>query len=426
MKKKPLREWLLSPWVILPSMILGILIGLYDKELAAAVAPFGELYLKLLQMCVLPLIITAIVTSLGNMLQAGTAKTYIKKLIFIFSLGLIITTSAGLVTALVFSPGSHLSPQAKEVLSNQIATHETNNLNQSPPTASEEVFKFVEKIVPSNIFSALSNGENLAILFFCVLVGIAIGSVSKSLAATTLIVFDAIYLAFLKIITWVMYGLPLGLCFLFAGYIAEMGLGILFALSKLIVLILVLALLTFIAYSIIIWKKTGRSFLEIFRAFKTPLLIAFSTSSSFAALPTLLVSLQKNLGLNKDITDLSVPLGTTLNQQGTALHFAAMAIFVTQLYSHPLSYGELLLTVFTCIFASIATSGIPVIAAISIFAMVLDPINLPSTIGIILLAAIEPIVDPFLTALSVTANAAAAVLVAIPEPVISPVNESRA
>lgn len=411
--KKRFHEWLLSPWVILSSIAIGIVIGLFNKNLAASLAPFGDLYLKLLQMCVLPLIITAIVTSLGNMLQVGTARIYFKKLIFIFLIGLFSVTSIAIVSTLIFSPGSHLSPRAKAILSEQIEKNEQTTLpNQPPLTPQLEIIKFIEKIVPSNIFTSLSKGENLAILFFSVLLGVAVGSISKERARISLHMFDAIYLAFLKIIAWIMYGLPFGLCFLFAGYIAEMGLGILFALGKLILLLIFLGIFTILAYGFLIWYKTGYSALVLLKAFKTPLLIAFSTSNSFATLPTLLASLQHNLKLDKTITDLVVPLGTSLNQPGGALHFAATSIFIAQLYGHSLTLDQLLFTLFTAIFASIATSGIPVIAAVSVFAMVLEPLSLPASTGIIFLAAIEPIVDPFMTVVGVSANSAAAVLIA--------------
>lgn len=410
MNHRPLQDWLLSPWVIVPSIAIGILIGVWNQPIALALSPFGNLYLRLLQMCVLPLVITAIITSLGNMLQAGTAYIYLKKLIFIFSCGLLAAAILGLVSAMLFKPGSNLSAQAKTVLSQQIENKETGSNPQTAPNTQQQVVKFIEQIVPGNIFEALTKSENLAVLFFCFLVGIAIGTLPNHLASTALIVFDAVYSAFLKIINWVMYGLPLGLCFLFAGYVAEMGFGIVIALAKLILIIFLASLVLYIIYFFIIWYKTRHSFLYILNGLKTPLLISLSTGSNFAALPTLLTSLQKYFKLNKNITDLVVPLGTSLNHQGTTIQFAAMAVFMSQLYGHPLTLGELTLTIFTSIFASIATSGIPVIAAVSIFAMVLDPINLPTTVGIILLAAIEPLVDPFLTALTTLAIAAAGFL----------------
>jgi len=412
MASKSIQRWLLSPWIILPSIVGGAAIGLLNAPLATLIAPFGEIYLKLLQMCVLPLMITAVITSLGNMLHTGEAKVYIKRLFIIFALALIVASAVGIASGVIFNPGTHLSDNAKTVLSEQITETEKLTKTKTTVTPDNNFINFIHDIVPNNIFYAISNGQSLSILFVCVLFGIALGKTPLTSAQTTLTVLDSVYTSFLKIIDWIMYGLPLGLCFLFAGYISQIGWPILAALAKLIIVMTVGSLLLIIVSSIIVWRYTTCSYFQSLQALKTPLLIAFSTSSSFAALPTTLSSLQNNLKLNKSMTDLVVPLGITLNQQGGTLHFALTAIFIAQVYGHALLPIELLLTLITSIFAAISISGIPLIAGVSMFALVLEPLGLPAVVGIILLTAIEPIIDPLLTVVNVYGNCAAAALVA--------------
>jgi len=403
-----LKNLVLSPWVILASIITGISTGLFLPGTAGYLSPVGEIYLKLLQMCVLPVMITAVVTSLGNVLQKGDAAIYLKRLVIVFAIGVALASTLGVVAGVIFAPGAHLTDSAKATLSGVIA--HTEQLDQ-PLLAASGLMGFLHNIVPSNIFYALSNSQNLPTLFFCVLFGLALGLAPGQQAKDTLTLLGSIYDSCLKIISWVMLGLPIGLFCLFAGYIGEIGWPIFLALGKLIVIMLIVSVVLMAVFSMIVWRKTNFTYWQSLRALKTPLLIAFSTSSSFATMPATLWALQNNLKLDKDKTDLVIPLGSTLNQQSGAMHFALAAVFIAQLYGYHLSVAALLLIAFTSIFASIAASGIPGIAAATMFALVLEPLGLPTTVGIILLTAIEPIIDPLLTMVNVYGNCAAATLV---------------
>lgn len=411
--KKTYKEWMLNPWIIFLSMFVGVAIGLINKNLAIQLAPLGSIYLGLLQMCVLPIIITAVVVSLGNMLHSGTAGIYLKRLLVVFGAGLLGAAILALVMASLFSPGTSIRPADKLTLSQHIANIEvTAHAGMQVTVPPPGLVAFLGSIVPHNIFYALSNGQALSVLFFCVLLGTALGLVRSEGAKTVLVMLEAIYSAFLKIISWIMLLLPLGLCFLFAGYISQIGWAVLLALGKLIILLIGTALLMMSIYSVILWRKLKIPFLQLLQAMKAPLIVAFSTSSSFATLPTTLKTLQEDLKLDGYITRLVIPLGINFNQQAAVLRYVMVAVFMVQLYGHPLNASEIAFTIVTSVAAAVAVSGIPGIAGINIFALVLAPLNLPLAIGTILLTAIEPVIDPFITMVNVYGNCTAAAIIA--------------
>ncbi|MDF2866593.1 MAG: sodium:dicarboxylate symporter [Gammaproteobacteria bacterium] len=405
-----------SPWTILLSMVVGTIIGNTHKELAAVLGPFGSLYLTLLQMCVLPIMITAVIAGLGNLFRTGKAALYLKRMIAIYVLGLCLVAIASLSVSLLTKPGKQLTEDDKLVISEQLAKAETvKTLDvqpEKPHTAVGKIIDFVGNIVPSNVFAAMSQGQNLAVLFFCLALGIALGKSRVEGANITLKVLEAANDALLMIVTWTMYGLPLGLCCLLAGYIAQTGLGILLVLFKFVLLYCLISLVLMVIYSLIIWRRTGQTYIQTWLALKEPLIIAFSTRSSFAAMPATLTSMHEKLKMNKQTVDLLVPVGIMLNPMGSVAHYCLVAVFMSQLYGLPFGSEQFIITIVTSIGASIAATGVPSIAALGILPMVLNPLGLPVNVGMLLVAAVDTFADTLVTVLNIHGNCAAATLVA--------------
>lgn len=402
-------SWLLSPWLILASVISGALIGIFNTELAIELLPFGSLYLKFLQMLVLPMLLTAVISGLGNLFISGIAKnTIIKTLIFLL-IGLIISSLLGVLLGYFGQPGAELKYDSQVTLGKTIIETEINvSLTSNENITSPSLFSFVQAMIPSNIFTALNRGDNLSILFFSVLVGVSMGLMNTTSSKLALSIIDAFFEVFLRIIGWLMYLLPLGLFCLFAGQIAEVGIEIVWATAKLILYLYVASILMMIAYSGVVWWQCRHthSYLESLAALKQPLLVALGTSSSLATIPSALNALKENLKIDRNICDLIVPLGFTINPPGTVLHFSIASVFIAQLYGTDLGISEMSIILVGSILAGLAASSAPGVVALSMIAMTLDPLGLPTNIAIILLVAIDPIVDPILTAVNVHANCA--------------------
>lgn len=404
-------SWLLSPWLILASVVSGALIGVFDTSLAKELLPFGSLYLKFLQMLVLPMLITAVISGLGNLFISGMTKNSISKiLIFLFS-GLIAASFIGLMFGHLGEPGAEMQREAQVTLGKTVIETESNVTaipESSEVASSPGLFSFVQAMIPSNIFTALNRGDNLSILFFSILVGVSMGLMNTTSSKLALSVVDAFFEVFLRIIGWLMYLLPAGLFCLFAGQIAQVGIEIVWATARLIFHIYLASIMLMAVYSIVVWWQSRKthSYLQSLAALKQPLLVALGTSSSLATIPAALGVLKENLKIDRNICDLVVPLGFTINPPGTVLHFAIASVFIAQLYGTELGISEMSIILVGSILAGLAASSAPGVVALSMIAMTLDPLGLPTNIAIILLVAIDPIVDPILTAVNVHSNCA--------------------
>lgn len=363
-------------------------------------------------MCVIPIIISAIILSIGNLLKSNSKQSYIFKLIAVFITGMIISAAIALFTGIIGKPGAGLSKEQKALMGKEIVKVESSQGVSISNDHNKQIIDFIEEMIPTNIFRAISEGKILSILFFCIIMGIALGTLRNENRETVLSFVNALYESLLNIISWIMYGLPFGLCALFAFQISQIGTNIFVMMFKLILLIYISSILLIIFYSIIIWIRSRGSFISTIASMKRVLLVSIGTSSSFAAIPFALEALHKKLNFEKETTDLIIPLGITINPHGNILYFALAGIFMTQVYSLTLTAHDYITIILSSILAGVAASSTPGLAAISMIAIVIEPFGLPVIVGIILLAAIDPLVDPIITTVNVYGNCATVSLTA--------------
>lgn len=422
-----LKSLLHNPWLIIGSMALGGYLGVTHRQLATKIAPFGELYLALLQMCVLPIMITAVIIGLGKLVQMGKAVQYFKRMAGVYLSGLVVVSIIVLLLGTWIAPSKHLTEKDKAVLSEQLANiNDVQVIDIDKPAAAKpenKLFAFIQDLVPNNIFAALSKGQNMAVLFFCLILGIALG---KSRIETTQPVFSMLESsrdALLKIVGWTIYALPFGLCCILAGNTSAKGVHILMVLSKLVILYYLFALILMLIFSLIIWRFSHYGYRQCWKAMKEPLIIAFSTRSSFAAIPSLLKNLHEKLAIDEQSANLLVPVGVLLNPLGSVMHYSLAAIFITQLYGQSLNLELFIITIISTICASIAAAGIPTIATLGLLAIVLEPLNAPISVAIMLFAMLDSFIDPIITLLNVHGNSAAAIFILRKQPATTPLTE---
>ena len=204
---------------------------------------------------------------------------------------------------------------------------------------------------------------------------------------------------------------------LFASQISKVGFEVLTATFKLVIFIYITAFCLIAVYSIAIWLNLGGRYLNSIQVLKQPMLIALGTASSFAAIPSTLQSLTKGFRLKQEAVDLMVPLGVTIYPPGSVLHFAISTVFIAQIYGVSLSYENMLLVLIGATLAGMAAAGAPGIVGVSMISIILEPLQLPVGVAVILLAAIDPIVDPILTTVNIHANCAATAMIAEQESV---------
>jgi proton glutamate symport protein len=265
---------------------------------------------------------------------------------------------------------------------------------------------------PENIFGALTTGNKIAILMFAVLFGVALGSIAREKSERATALLEAFYDTFIKIIEWLMYVLPFGLFCLAYSQVSAVGLDVLFAMTKLVVFIYAGAIVLIALYSVLIWWRVGGSYLATLGAMRETVVVAFGTSSSYASIPSALRGLKEGLRLDRRVVDLALPLGITLNPPGSTFHFALATLFLANLYGLALDPGQMVFVLFGAMLAGVAATGAPGVAALSMISIILVPLGLPVEVAIILLVAIDPIVDPILTVVNVQGNAATTALLA--------------
>jgi proton glutamate symport protein len=409
-----LGRFFTNPWTVIASIAVGVAVGMKQRELAAALAPYGELYLALLKMCVLPLMMAALVSSLGRLLYKGHASEYLGRLTLVFGVGLLVAALVGIALAAWSGPGRQIDDDTRLQLAQEVLRAEQSGAGDRVDREREStgLLSFMRSMIPQNVFAAASSGSVLSVVFFCVVAGMALGSLRNDHASAALQVANAAYETMLRVIGWLMYGLPIGLACLVADQVSRTGAELLGALGGLVLTLYLGALVMLLLYTVVISWRTGLGPLRALAAVRGPLIVALGTSSSFAAIPAALRSVNRELGRSRQGGDLVVPLGITLNPQGNVVHFSISALFVAQLYGQSLGLEQLAVVVVASVLTSIAASGAPGVAALGMLTLVLEPLGLPAAVGIILLTAIDPIIDPVLTAVNVHATCASAAVIA--------------
>ncbi|BBH52750.1 dicarboxylate/amino acid:cation symporter [Fluviispira sanaruensis] len=410
---KKIKKILLNHWTIFISMFLGAVFGIFSPTAAKSIAFLGDIYLGFLQITVIPIMISALICSFYNIFHSSDSVYYLKRLIIIFFSCMIAVTFMSVFLSVIFSPGSNLSTNAVQLLSNGINNSETAIKNYAPGSVSHGSFiAYIENIIPTNIIKSIYERKDISILLFSILLGIALGITESPNVKVAVAFFDAIFLAFLKMVDILMYFLPFGIFFLISGFLSNVGLQTLKALFDLIALIFATVITFFIAFSIIIARMQKKPVLTCLKKLKNSYLIAFGTSSSFAAMPAAMLALTQDFKVNKQSVELVMPLGVSLFKPGVMIRSIAIAIFLMNLYQIPISFSSIATLFFASWAASIASTAGPAILSATSFGIVLSPLGIPPSVGVFLLLSIEPLIDPFITMLNIQGNCAVTLMVA--------------
>ncbi|MFA5479986.1 MAG: cation:dicarboxylase symporter family transporter [Candidatus Muiribacteriota bacterium] len=399
---------MLNPYIVIAGMIAGIVYGLWIKENSPFIFGFGDLYLTLLQMCSLPIMITAIISSLGKIFRNKDAYVYIKKLLLLIFIVLLTASVSGFFGGIFGKPGGALSESAKITLGNEIKAGESFTKENTVNISS-----LITRLIPSNIFSALSEGDILGVLIFSILLGLALGFVNLDSSKEIFSVLDALFNSFLKIINWSMYFLPVALFSLLAKQTYGMGPDIMMAMSRFVIIyhivciFFILILLGFLSYI------TKNKISAIISKLKNAILVAFGTSNSYAAMPLAIESIENSFERDKEATNLIMPLGTTVCKPGTIINLALGTVFIAQLFDVSLFANfNYIIVIFGVILSGLAASGAPGAIEISMLSIFFPIIGLPMGVAYTLLLAVNSITDPVRTMLNILTNSTITIFIA--------------
>lgn len=387
-------------WQILIAFALSVLCGLFFSEHVHLVAWMGDIFIKALKMIIIPLIFTSIISGIANVGSGDNlGRLGFKTIAYYLS-----TSTAALFTGLVivnlFKPGVG----ADLGFANQV---------EGLGVAKESFGSTLMNIVPDNLFVAMVENQMLSIIFFAILMGFFITKTKEKSQKILLGFFDSLFELIMKITLFVIRFTPYGIFGIVAKQIAENNdLGELFSRLGLFMLVVILALFihAFIVLPLVL-KTIGRvSPIKHFNAMRTPLITAFSTSSSNATLPLTMNAVKKNSGVSTKISSFTLPLGATVNMDGTALYELVAAMFIAQAYGIELTFTEQIIGVLTGLLASIGAAGIPM-AGLVMISVVLSAMGLPLE-GVGLILAVDRILDMFRTTVNVWSDSCGAVIIA--------------
>ena len=372
---------------------------------AYATAPIGAIFLRLLMMLVIPLVVPALalgVAGLGDLRHLG--RVGVRFLIYtVVVSGIAVVLGVALVE--IVGPGRGLDPA--------LALKLRSTASAAPaaaPLAARSGADFFVQLVPSNPIAALANNDMLAVMVFSLLLGVGLAAVRTEPARRLEESLQGLFDVVMWLLGMVIRMAPLGVACLVFTTTARLGYEVLRELAAYVAVVVgALALHMFGTYSASVWWFGGMRPLTFFRGVRTAMLTAFSTASSNATLPTALLVADRELRLPPHVARFVLTIGSTANQNGTALFEGVTVLFLAQLYGVPLALGQQLAVVGICVLGGVGTAGVPA-GSIPVVAMILGLIGVPpEAIGLIL--GVDRFLDMCRTTVNVTGDLAAAVVV---------------
>ncbi|MEZ4272681.1 MAG: dicarboxylate/amino acid:cation symporter [Myxococcota bacterium] len=394
---------------VFPEPISGV-----GDRIIAWISPLGTLFMRLIKMVIVPLVFASLlvgVASLGDIRKLGRLAG---KTLALYMVTTGIAVSIGLICTHIIRPGTFIDNASRAKLQAQFMSAAGNKVEQA--VSAPSLIDNILNIVPNNPMHSLSSesGEMLQIIFFAVILGIALTLIDKRHSEIVTRFFDGIQQAMVAVIHMVMMVAPIGVAALVAEVVGSSGASVLASLFVYGITVLVgLAIHTVLVYGGLIVLRAKLKVSTFIRAVRPAQLIAFSTSSSSAALPVTMECAEDGLGISNPVASFVLPLGSTVNMDGTALYQGVAALFIAQVFQMDLSLTAQLGIVLTATMASIGAAGVPGAGMVTL-AMVLTQSGIP-TVGVALILGMDRLLDMFRTAVNVTGDLAVASVMAVSE-----------
>lgn len=415
-------------WQIIVGLILGLLWGLFSTQAGLNqfttdfVRPVGTIFVNLLQLIAIPLVLASLVVGVAKLNDITKLSRMGGKTIGLYVTTTVLAITIGLVAVNLIQPGKTLPEETR----NELLSSYEENVSDQQQTASEALergpLQPLVDVVPQNLISSMSSNSNmLQVVFIAILLGIGIIQIEKQKGQRLMTLFDDFNDVIIKIVDYIMLIAPYGVFALLASVIVDLaGDDLARALDLLLALgwysFAVLAGLlahTFLVYFSLFKLFSSMSLKNFLRGMRPAILLGFSTSSSAATLPVTMERVEKNLGVEEEVASFVLPVGATINMDGTSLYQAVAAVFIAQAVGLDLSIAQQLTIVFTATLASIGTAGVPG-AGIIMLVIVLNAVQVPVE-GIALILGVDRILDMCRTAVNITGDAAVSVAVASSE-----------
>ena len=409
-------------WQIIIGMILGVIYGVFASNMGYVdftsnwIKPWGVIFVNLLKLIAVPLVFASLIKGITSLSDISKLSRIGGKTIFFYLISTVIAVSIGLLLVNTVNPGIDFDKD-NITFTQDSQEGTTKKIIAAEVVKQESPLQFLIDIIPINIFEAASsNGNMLQVIFFAILFGISIVMLPSEKTIYVRGFFDGVNDIILKIVDLVMLVSPYGVFALLGALIVDFGASssLFIALAKYSITVVVgLLLMIFCIYPLAIKIFTKVRYFYFFKAISPAQMLAFSTSSSAATLPVTMERCEDHLGVSKEISSFVLPLGATINMDGTSLYQAVAAVFIAQAFGIDLDFSQQLTIVLTATLASIGAAAVPG-AGMVMLVIVLGAINVPVE-GLALIFGVDRILDMLRTVVNVTGDATVSTVVAFSE-----------
>tara|TARA_Y100000768_G_scaffold384127_1_gene367557 strand:+ start:1229 stop:2491 length:1263 start_codon:yes stop_codon:yes gene_type:complete len=408
-------------WKIIIGLVLGTIYGIlssingWNDFTSDFISPFGSIFLNLLKLIAVPLVVSSLITGVASLSDTRKLSRIGWKTIALYISTTAVAVSIGLILVNVLEPGNSIPTSYQESLSAEYFSKAADKQEAAANIQkSRGPLQPLVDMVPGNIFSAASNNRNmLQVVFISLIFGIALIGIDRKYSNPVLEFLEGINQMIIRLVEMIMYFAPYGVFALIAKTISTVS-GDLSQISSILsalifymgVVVLGLFLHMGLTYLSLLKMFTSLDIKHFLRSMAPVQLLGFSTSSSGATLPVTMKRCEKDLGISEEISSFVLPLGATINMDGTALYQGVAAVFIAQAVGMDLTFADQFTIVATAVLASIGTAAVPG-AGIIMLVIILEAINVPSE-GIALILGVDRILDMIRTATNVTGDATVA------------------
>ncbi|GAA3555459.1 dicarboxylate/amino acid:cation symporter [Snuella lapsa] len=406
-------------WQILLGMALGVVVGLIMTKFDGGreiiqdwVKPFGNIFINALKLIAVPLILASLIKGVSDLKDIAKLSKMGGRTIITYIITTVIAVSIGLLVVNVVQPGKSITEATRTELVESYKGDADKKISAAEKQRKAGPLQALEDLVPSNIFNAASdNGNMLQVIFFAIFFGLGLILIPEEKAKPAKQFFDSFNEVILKLIDLIMLAAPYGVFALLAALVVESPSADLFSALGWYAFCVVLGLaMMIVVYAIIVLVFTGKTPKFFFNGIGPAQLLAFSTSSSAATLPVTMERVEEHLGVEEEVTSFVLPIGATINMDGTSLYQAVAAVFIAQAFGMDLSLGVQLGIIVTATLASIGSAAVPG-AGMVMLVIVLAQAGIPEA-GLALIFAVDRPLDMCRTVVNVTGDASVSMLVA--------------
>lgn len=411
-------------WQIIIGLLLGIIFGLlssylgWSKFIIDWIKPFGTIFINLLKLIAVPLVIASLITGISNLKDISQISRMGTKTILLYVLTTLIAITIGLLLVNLIEPGKSFSEEKRNQFQQLYDSKAMEKINIADQLKQRSPLQPLVDIVPENIFSSMTdNTRMLQVIFFSIIFGIAMVVLPPAKTKPVKEFIHSVNDIILRMVEVIMITAPIGVFALLAAMIADfagdnlngvldlfkaLGLYSFTVISGLTVMIVII-------YPLFLHIFTKISFKKFYRGILPAQTLAFSTSSSAAALSVNMECVEKQLGVREEVASFVLPLGATVNMDGTSLYQAIAAVFIAQVFGMDLTITQQLTIVFTALLASIGAAPVPG-AGMVMLVIILQSVGINPE-GLVLIFAVDRVLDMCRTVVNVTSDACVAVIV---------------